>query len=144
MKRLGAMAIILAFGIGGVLAADATTQRRALMKQDGMAARKLFDMSKGNIPFDLAVAQASLKDMAEAAAKSPALFPDDSKNGGGTTALPAVWENKADFNARFDKFGKDVAAAIAATNDEAGFKASAPAVFDNCGSCHELYKARGG
>jgi cytochrome c556 len=145
MKRLGVVAIILACGIGGVLAdADAIAQRRALMKQDGVAAKKLFDMNKGAVPFDLAVAQASLKAMAEAAAKSPLLFPDDSKTGGGTAALPAIWENKADFNARFDKFGKDIAAALAATTDEASFKGSAPAVFSNCGGCHELYKAQGG
>jgi cytochrome c556 len=145
MKRVAMMTIVLGCGIGGVLAdSDVIAQRRALMKQDGIAAKKLFDTNKGSIPFDLAVAQASLKDMAQAAAKSPALFPDDSKTGGGTAALPAIWQNKADFNARFDKFGKDVAAAMTATVDEAGFKASAPAVFGNCGGCHELYKAKGG
>ena len=145
MKRLVTAVILMACGAGAVWAdADSITQRRALMKEDGAAAKKLFDMSKGEAPFDLAVVQASLKSMANAAAKSPALFPDDSKTGGGTAALPAIWQNKADFNARFEKFGKDVAAAIAATKDEASFKAAAPAVFENCGGCHELYKAKSG
>ena len=145
MKRLAIVAIMLACGMGGVLAAvDVIAQRRALMHDDGIAAKKLFDMNKGAIPFDLATAQASLSKLAGAAAGSPALFPDDSKTGGGTAALPAIWENKADFNARFEKFGKDVAAAIAATKDEASFKAAAPAVFQNCGGCHELYKAKSG
>ena len=43
----------------------------------------------------------------------PALFPDDSKTGGDTAALPAIWENKSDFDARFAAFGKDAAAALA-------------------------------
>ena len=145
MKRMTTVVILLACGAGAVWAdTDPIAQRRALMKNDGIAAKKLFDMAKGAAPFDLAVAQASLETLAEGATKTPALFPDNSKTGGGTAALPAIWENKADFNARFAKFSKDVAAAIAATKDEASFKKVAPAVFENCGGCHELYKAKSG
>jgi cytochrome c556 len=145
MKRLTTLVIVMACGAGAVWAdADAIAQRRALMKNDGIAAKKMFDMSKGTIPFDLAFVQASLKTFAIAAEKEPALFPDDSKTGGGTAALPAIWENKADFNARFAKFAKDVAAAQAAIVDEASFKKVAPTVFQNCGGCHELYKAKSG
>jgi cytochrome c556 len=144
MKRLATVAIMLAWGTGGVLAADVIAQRRALMHDDGIAAKKLFDMANGKAPFDLAIAQASLKTLADGAEKSPLLFPDDSKTGGDTAALPAIWENKADFNARFAKFSRDVAAAIAATRDEASFKVVAPAVFENCSSCHERYKAKRG
>ena len=145
MKRLTTLAIVMACGAGAVWAdTDVIAQRRALMKNDGIAAKKLFDMSKGALPFDLAVVKESLKTLAIAAEKEPALFPDDSKTGGGTAALPAIWENKADFNARFAKFAKDVAAAQAATVNEASFKKVAPTVFENCGGCHELYKAKSG
>ena len=143
MKRLATVTIILACWIGGAwAAADAIAQRRALMHDDGIAAKKLFDMSKGTVPFDLTSAQASLKTLANGAEKSPSLFPDDSKTGGGTAALPAIWKNKADFNARFTKFQKDVADAIETTKDEASFKAVAPKVFENCSGCHERYKAK--
>ena len=142
MKRLVTVAVILALGISGVLAADVIAQRRALMHDDGIAAKKLFDMAKGSVPFDLSVAQASLKTLATGAEKTQLLFPDDSKTGGGTAALPAIWENKVDFNARFAKFSKDVAEAIAQTKDEASFKAVAPKVFENCSGCHERYKAK--
>lgn len=80
--------------------------------------------------------------MATGAEKTQLLFPDDSKTGGGAAALPAIWENKADFNARFAKFSKDVAEATAKTKDEASFKAIAPQVFENCSGCHERYKAK--
>ena len=142
MKRLAIIPIVLALGVSSVLAADVIAQRRALMHDDGIAAKKLFDMAKGTAPFDLDVAQASLKTLANGAEKTPLLFPDDSKKGGGTAALPAIWENKADFNARFAKFSKDVAEAIAQTKDEASFKAVAPQVFENCSGCHERYKAK--
>jgi cytochrome c556 len=145
MKRLTTVVIALACGIGAVWAdTDPIAERRALMKNDGMAAKKMFDMSKGTIPFDLATVQDSLKTLAIAAEKEPTLFPDDSKTGGGTAALPAIWQNKADFNARFVKFAKDVAAAQAGIVDEASFKKLAPAVFQNCGGCHELYKGKSG
>ena len=60
-----------------------------------------------------------MKTLDEGATKSAALFPDNSKTGGGTAALPAIWQNKADFDARFAKFVKDVAAAQAGIVDEA-------------------------
>ncbi len=97
----------------------------------------MFDMSKGTVPFDLATVQNSLKTLYEGASKSAALFPDNSKTGGGTAALPAIWQNKADFDARFAKFVKDVAAAQAGITDEATFKQFAPAVFKNLSHhCH--------
>ena len=145
MKRSVIVAIALACGVGAVLAdTDPIAERRALMKNDGMAAKKMFDMSKGTTPFDLATVQESLKTLAVAAEKEPALFPDNSKTGGGTAALPAIWQNKADFDARFAKFKKDVEAAQAGVVDQATFKKFAPTVFENCGGCHELYKAKSG
>jgi cytochrome c556 len=145
MKRSMTVVLALACGIGAVWAdTDPIAERRALMKHDGMAAKTMFDMLKGAAPFDLATVQASLKTLSEGATKSAALFPDDSKTGGGTAALPAIWQNKSDFDARFAKFAQDVAAAQSGIVDEASFKKLAPAVFKNCGGCHELYKAKSG
>jgi cytochrome c556 len=145
MKRLMTLVIALACGVTAVCAeTDVIATRRALMKHDGAAAKTLFDMSKGKIPFDLKTVKEDLATLNEGATKSPALFPDDSKTGGGTAALPAIWQNKADFEARFAQFAKDVKAAQAGITDEATFKKFAPAVFKNCGGCHELYKAKSG
>ena len=145
MKRSMVVAIALACGVTAVLAdTDPIAERRALMKHDGAAAKTMFDMAKGKVPFDLATVKESLKTLDVGATKSAALFPDTSKTGGGTAALPAIWENKADFDARFAQFVKDVEAAQAGITDEATFKQFAPAVFKNCGGCHELYKAKSG
>lgn len=144
MRRALIIAVIFSCGVGAVLAdADVIAQRQALMKANGKAAKAMADMLKG-APFDLAAVQAGFKTFADAATKAPALFPDDSKTGGDTAALPAIWENKADFNARFAKLGKDTADAMIAVTDEASFKANAPALFKNCGGCHENYRAKKG
>ena len=63
MKRLTTVVIALACGIGAVWAdTDPIAERRALMKNDGMAAKKMFDMSKGTAPFDLATVQELVED----------------------------------------------------------------------------------
>ena len=79
------------------------------MKNDGMAAKKLVDMTKGTIPFDLAVVQASLKTFARRREGRQRCFRTTARPAASTAALPSIWQNKADFNARFVKFGKDVA-----------------------------------
>ena len=98
MKRLVTVILALACGVVAVwAAADPIAERRALMKHDGEAAKKLYDMSKGNVPFDLAAVKEALATLNDGATKSPALFPDTSKTGGGTAALPAIWQNKAEL-----------------------------------------------
>src|SRR5258708_14696282 len=83
MKRLGAGAMVLACGVTAVVAdTDPIAERRALMKHHGEAANKLFDMSNGKIPFDLATGKESLKTLYEGAAESAAFFPDNTKTGG--------------------------------------------------------------
>jgi cytochrome c556 len=142
MKRIVAAFILLAFGSVAVSAdSDAIAQRRDLMKANGKAAKALVDIIKG-APFELTTVQASLKTFLNAAEKMPKLFPDDSKTGGETHALPAIWENKADVDARFAKLGTDASTALKNITDEASFKADIKPVLDNCGACHEHYKAK--
>jgi cytochrome c556 len=120
---------------------DVIKERKQTMKQTGAAAGAAAKMLKGEAPFDLAVVQASLKTMVDAAAKMPTLFPDDSKAGGDTKALPAIWSDKADLNARYSKLGQDATAVLATIKDQASFAAAMPGIFKNCGGCHEKYRA---
>ena len=48
----------------------------------------------------------------------------------------------ADFNAKFEQFGKDAEAALVSVKDEANFKAAFPGITKNCGGCHESYRAK--
>ena len=47
----------------------------------------------------------------------PDLFPDNSKTGGETAASPKIWEDTADFKAKFVKLGNDAKAASASVKD---------------------------
>lgn len=143
MLRILAAAGALALGATVALAqnSDVIKQRQAAMKANGGAAKELAAMMKGEAAFDLAKVTASLKVFQEQAGKLKSLFPDDSKTGENTSALPAVWENKADFLGRMDKLGADAKAAESTIKDEASFKTEwAKFVSEDCGGCHKLYR----
>jgi len=134
---------VMAFGISGVVAQnDPIAARKALMKSQGQAAQQGAKFMKGEEPFNLAKAQQIFVTYQDVAAKAPALFPDNSKTGGDTAALPAVWENKADFEAKLRKLGADAKDAADKLKDEASFKAIFPEVQKNCGGCHTTYRKK--
>jgi cytochrome c556 len=136
---LGVAAIALA--VTAVAAqSDPIAARKALMKVNGDQAKIGAAMAKGEAPFDAAKVQTIFATFADSAVKAPALFPDNSKTGGDTAALPAIWENKADFDARLAKFGTDAKAAQADVKDLATFKAVwSGLIRKNCSACHEKY-----
>jgi cytochrome c556 len=142
ITRLVLAAAIAAAGITAVAAqSDPIAARKALMKGVGDQARIARDMIDGKTPFNADAAKKVLATYEDAAAKMPALFPDNSKMGD-TAALPAVWENKADFNAKMAKFGADSKAAAAQVKDLDSFKAQMSEVGKNCGGCHQTYRKR--
>jgi cytochrome c556 len=133
----------IAIGITAVAAqSDPIAARRELMKGIGGQTKTGAAMAKGEAPYDQAKAQAIFASYAEAAAKAPTLFPENSKTGGDTAALPAIWQNKADFEARFQKFGADAKAAASAVKDADSFKTTFGGITKNCGGCHENYRAK--
>ena len=134
---------VLAIGVTSVMAQnDPIATRKDSMKQIGRANADVAKISKGEAPFKLETVQAALKTMQDASRAMPALYPDTARTGGETRALPKIWETKADFNASFEKFGKDAAAASANIVDEAGFKAAYGDVLRNCDSCHDTYRQK--
>jgi cytochrome c556 len=112
------------------------------MKANGDQARIASEMSQGKRPFDLDAAKKAFATFTEAGEKAPALFPDSSKTGGDTAALPAIWENKTDFEAKFAKLARESKAASEATKDFESFKAQFSELGKNCGGCHQTYRKR--
>jgi cytochrome c556 len=122
---------------------DPIAARRALMKANGDQAKIGAAMAKGEAPFDLAAAKKIFVTFEDAAAKMPALFPDTSKTGGDTAADPKIWENMADFKAKFVKFGEDAKAAGASVTVLDSFKAAFGNIGKNdCGACHQTYRIK--
>ncbi len=116
--------------------------RQALMKSNGQQAALGAKMAKGEEPFDLAKAKAIFATFQDAAAKAPALFPDNSKTGDDTAADTKIWANMADFKAMFVKLGADAKAAEGSVTDLDSFKAAFGNLGKDCGGCHQTYRIK--
>ena len=139
--RIALAVAAVALGVTAVTAQqDPIAARKAIMKANGQQAQLGNKMAKGEEPFTVDKGKkvfATFQDVA----KAPALFPDTSKSGD-TAALPAIWENKADFEARLTKLANDAKAAEAQVKDLDSFKAQFTEVTKNCGGCHQTYRKR--
>jgi cytochrome c556 len=142
MTRIVVAVFAAALGITAVAAqSDPIGARKAVMKANGSSAGQGAKFMKGEEPFDLAKARAIFASYEKAAGEFGKLFPANSQTGD-TAALPAIWENKADFDAKLAKFGADAKDAASKVKDEASFKAVFPEVQKNCGGCHQPYRKR--
>ena len=137
-----AVAAVVAGVVAVAAQSDPIATRKAVMKENGAQTKAGVAMAKGETPYDQAKAQAIFANYIDVAAKMPSLFPPTSKTGGDTAALPAIWDNKADFDAKFAKFGAEAKAAQASVKDLDSFKTSFSGLTKNCGGCHEKYRAK--
>ena len=143
MVRTALAVLSIVAGLTAVAAqSDPIAARRQHMKDLGAQTKTGIEMAKGEIPYDHAKAQAILATYVETGPKIPDLFPDTSKTGGDTAALPGIWENKADFKAKADKLTADAKAAQLTVKDADTFKAVFNDLTKDCGACHQTYRAK--
>lgn len=143
MKR----AIMLAVGLAvaslatqSMGAEDPIKVRQGLMEGIGKAAKVVGPMMQGKTPFDAAKAADAFTTISKNAADFPNHFPAGSDQGK-TDALPAIWTSMDDFKARAMALSNEAAAAAtAAGQGEAAFKAAAGKAFGECKGCHEKYR----
>ena len=142
MRR--ALIIVAAFVLGATAVAAQNVavikERQDALKAIGDAVKPVGAMYKGEADFDLAKVQAALKVMQEKAAILPPLFPEDSKTGNDTEALPIIWDEKADFESRYKKLGEAAKAAEASITDEETFPDTWKEVMGNCSGCHKKFR----
>ena len=129
-------AAIVALNAGFAFAQD-VKQREVQMKEVGAAFGQLNRMNRGQDPYDAAKAKAAFERIATAGEAFVSLYGADATPVG--RSLPAIWENRADFDQRLQKLVTD-AKAGAGTSDEAGFKTAFATLQPDCGSCHKIYR----
>ncbi|QTC91351.1 cytochrome c [Brevundimonas goettingensis] len=77
----------------------------------------------------------------------PGLFPAGTSATdmpGETTASPAIWANRADFEAKAAAYAAAADKLGELTEDTEAFKAQLAVVSDTCKSCHQPYRVRSG
>jgi cytochrome c556 len=142
MRLVAIPAAVLILGTSVAVAQNVAVikERKDHYKAMAKATKEPNAMFKGEAEFDLAKVQAALKVIEEKAAVLPKLFPDDSKTGEDTEALPKIWEAKADFDGRFVKLSDAAKAAETKITDAGTFPDVWKDVMGNCSGCHKIYR----
>ena len=132
---------LLAIAPTGIAGDSPQHQRHELMEGVGKAAKVVGPMLKGETEYDHAATMESLATWQSAAAEFGGLFPEGSDSGEDTEAAPAIWEDRAGFEAALAEWAEAVDAAIAAnpaTLEDA--KPVLGAAFSKCKNCHDTYR----
>lgn len=143
-RTLFAAAIIGAAAFAPAIAADEPqVVRQEMMKKVGGATGAMAKMVKGETEFDAEAALAALTTISEVAGTFGDYFPEGSETGMDTEAAPAIWTDRAGFEADLAAFKADADAGIAAAPaDLDGLKAVFGPLTKNCGTCHETYRLK--
>ena len=69
-------------------------------------------------------------------------FPDNTKEGFKTEALPSIWENKDEFNALMQKASDDMVKLAKAIDTAEDLRAAQKELmWSNCSACHNRFRA---
>ena len=70
------------------------------------------------------------------------LFPENSKEGFGTEALPSIWENKDEFNLLMTKASSNMIELTSVVDEAEDMKATlGKFMWSSCKSCHSKFRA---
>lgn len=120
-------------------AKDIIEKRKSLFSVNYKKAKRVDILSK-----DLEFEKASkfMKEVSENYLELINLFPENTKEGHGTEALPSIWENKDEFNALMQKASDDMIELTKAINTVKDFqKIQKELMWNNCSSCHNRFRA---
>ena len=113
--------------------------RKALFSKNYSTAKKVQAFaSKG----DFVKASSLMKEMSENYLTLLEYFPDNTKEGFKTEALPSIWENKDEFNSLMKKSSTDMIelAKVIESSDDVGASLQ-KFMWSNCKACHSKFRA---
>ena len=113
--------------------------RKALFSKNYSTAKKVQTFaSKG----DFVKASSLMKEMSENYLTLLEYFPDNTKEGFKTEALPSIWENKDEFNSLMKKSSTDMIELAKVIESSDDVRASLQKLmWSNCKACHSKFRA---
>ena len=113
--------------------------RKALFSKNYSTAKKVQTFaSKG----DFVKASSLMEEMSENYITLLEYFPDNTKEGFKTEALPSIWENKDEFNDLMKKSSTDMLELIKVIESSDDVKATLQKfMWSNCKACHSKFRA---
>ena len=113
--------------------------RKGLFSKNYSTAKKVQTFSSKG---DLEKAKKLMLEMSENYKILINYFPDNTKEGFKTEALPTIWENKDEFNELMTKSSNDMIKLASIIEDSEDIKASlGKMMWGNCKACHSKFRA---
>ena len=137
--------IIIIFSLSFTFSANAQTVeeiikgRKALFSKNYSTAKRVQALA-GKGEFDKA--KSLMIKMSENYKTLIEYFPDNSKEGFKTEALPLIWENKKEFNDLMKKSSDDMIKLTSLIEDSEDIRATlTQMMWSNCKACHSKFRA---
>ena len=112
--------------------------RKAMFSENYQTAKKISTLLKSN---KIEEAKPLMKKMSENYKKLLDYFPDNTKEGFKTEALPSIWENKDEFNALMQKASDDMIKLASAIDTAEDLRAAQKdLMWSNCSACHNRFR----
>ena len=114
--------------------------RKAIFSENYQTAKKISILLKSK---KIEEAKPLMKKMSDNYKKLLNYFPENSKEGFKTEALPSIWENKDEFNALMQKASSDIIQLTKAidTAEDLGV-IQKKLMWNNCSACHEKFRMK--
>ena len=113
--------------------------RKAMFSENYQNAKRISILLKSN---KIEKAKPLMKKISDNYKKLLDYFPENTKEGFKTEALPTIWENKDEFNALMQKASDDMIKLAKAIDTAEDLRAiQKKLMWSNCSSCHNKFRA---
>jgi len=113
--------------------------RKAMFSENYQNAKQISILLKQN---KINEAKPLMKKISDNYIKLLDYFPDNTKEGFKTEALPSIWENKDEFNALMQKASGDMIKLAKAIDTAENLRAAQKELmWSNCSACHNRFRA---
>ena len=113
--------------------------RKAMFSENYQNGKKISILLKSK---KIEEAKPLMKKMSDNYKKLLDYFPENSKEGFKTEALPSIWENKDEFNALMQKASDDMIKLAKAIDTAEDLRAvQKDLMWNNCSTCHNRFRA---
>ena len=113
--------------------------RKAMFSENYQNAKKISILLKSK---KIEEAKPLMKKISDNYIKLLDYFPENTKEGFKTEALPTIWENKDEFNALMKKASDDMLKLAKAIDTADGLRAvQKELMWSNCSACHSRFRA---
>ena len=144
MKKFKLLIIVFIFALGSTFVYAQSVEeiikgRKAMFSENYQNGKKISILLKSGKKEE---AKPIMKKMSDNYKKLLDYFPENTKEGFKTEALPSIWENKDEFNALMQKASDDMlklAKAIDTADDLGAIQKKL--MWSNCSACHNRFRA---